>query len=186
MNEQDPLAQLRDIHSPDPIGWWPPAPGWWLLAALLLAGLALAGWLLYRQYRRNGYRRAAGRELSQAWACLQEQGDADGYVHDLSQILRRTALAAYPAHLVNGLHGQSWLRFLDQTSKNPGDDFSAGAGRDLLVLPYRPVPADKDLRPLHELAMTWLAEHRRLKPAQVRALVPPVKDPLQERPRAAV
>ena len=27
----DPLAELRDIHLPPEIGWWPPAYGWWIL-----------------------------------------------------------------------------------------------------------------------------------------------------------
>ena len=40
MNPND-AAQLalRDIHLPGLIAWWPPAPGWWLVAALALAGL---------------------------------------------------------------------------------------------------------------------------------------------------
>ena len=28
---------LRDLHLPDAIGWWPPAPGWWVLFVLALA-----------------------------------------------------------------------------------------------------------------------------------------------------
>ncbi|MGB5726303.1 MAG: DUF4381 domain-containing protein, partial [Thiogranum sp.] len=43
---------LRDIHLPDPLSWWPPAPGWWLLLTLLVAIALLGGYLLHR-YRRN-------------------------------------------------------------------------------------------------------------------------------------
>lgn len=186
MNEHDPLAQLRDIHAPDPLGWWPPAPGWWLLLALLVAGLALTGWLLYRRYRANGYRRAARRELEHSWARLQTSGDRDRYVHELSQILRRTALTAYPAAVVNTLHGEAWLRFLDQTSKVSGNDFSAGPGRDLMVLPYRPVPAGTDLLALHQLTMSWLNGHRHLQAAQLRAVLPALQNASQEGYRAAI
>ncbi|MCW8194137.1 DUF4381 domain-containing protein [Proteobacteria bacterium 005FR1] len=185
MNEQDPLAQLRDIHVPDPVGWWPPAPGWWILALLLLAGLALAAGLLYLRHLRRGYRRAACRELDEAWARMQTDADRDRYVHDLSQILRRTALTAYPAPPVSGLHGPAWLQFLDGTSAKPGTEFSRGPGRDLLSLPYRPVPTTHELRPLHDLTMSWLAEHRRLRPAQLRALLA-AQDPVREGNRAAV
>ena len=30
---------LKDIHLPEAIGWWPLAPGWWIL--LLLIGLLI-------------------------------------------------------------------------------------------------------------------------------------------------
>ena len=31
---------LRDLHLPEAIGWWPLAPGWWILIAIALVGLA--------------------------------------------------------------------------------------------------------------------------------------------------
>ena len=36
MNTPDPLAQLRDIHLPEPVSWWPPALGWWLVAMTVM------------------------------------------------------------------------------------------------------------------------------------------------------
>ncbi|HCG70266.1 MAG TPA: DUF4381 domain-containing protein, partial [Gammaproteobacteria bacterium] len=35
----DPLTALKDIYPPVEPHWWPPAPGWWLVAMLLFAVL---------------------------------------------------------------------------------------------------------------------------------------------------
>ena len=54
---------LRDLHLPEPIGWLPLAPVWWLLIVLGVAGV---GWLLLRAWRARQYsapRRFAIREL---------------------------------------------------------------------------------------------------------------------------
>ena len=55
----DPLAQLRDIHQPGMIETWPPAPGWWLLAALAVAALTALIVRAFRHWRANRYRREA-------------------------------------------------------------------------------------------------------------------------------
>ena len=41
---------LRGLHFPEPISWWPLAPGWWLLLAIFLVvlGLLLRSWLRRR------------------------------------------------------------------------------------------------------------------------------------------
>ena len=40
VSRMNPLDRLEPLIAPLPVGWWPPAPGWWLLAALL----PLLGW----------------------------------------------------------------------------------------------------------------------------------------------
>ena len=47
---------IRDLHLPEPVGWWPLAPGWWLLITIAVLGI---GWLLLRALRR--YRRGQAR-----------------------------------------------------------------------------------------------------------------------------
>ena len=38
LNSADPLAQLKDIHLPDPVSWWPPSTGllWLILGVFIL------------------------------------------------------------------------------------------------------------------------------------------------------
>ena len=39
MSIENPLVNLKDIHLPSPVSFWPPAPGWWILAVLLISSL---------------------------------------------------------------------------------------------------------------------------------------------------
>ena len=47
------LAQLRDIHLPEPIGWWPLAPGWYLLGFFVLSLAVILAYTI-RRYILNG------------------------------------------------------------------------------------------------------------------------------------
>lgn len=162
MNQQDPLAQLRDIHLPGMPVWWPPAPGWWLLAVLLLAAIAVGLWLWRRHWQQQAYRRQAVSELERAWAIFIADANANRYAQSLSQILRRTALAAYPRHNIASLTGSHWLQFLDASSPQAlKGEFSGERGHLLASLTYRPVDAQQDLASLHALAMTWVRDHSR-------------------------
>ncbi|MDX1515354.1 MAG: DUF4381 domain-containing protein [Woeseiaceae bacterium] len=126
---------LRDLHLPEPTGWWPPAPGWWLLAALALAALA---WLLHRwreRRRHSAARRFALQQLAAAVDAYGRHGSAVQLGAELSEILRRTMLAYAPRDEVAGLTGEAWLAWLDRDLDKP--HFTAGDGRPLIEWPYR-------------------------------------------------
>jgi len=124
---------LRDIHLPDPVSWWPPAPGWWMLLTLLVAIALFAGYLHHR-YRRNALQRAAQQALHRIGEDYRQSGDALLLAQQLSILLRRVSLSCYPRQQVAGLTGSAWLRLLDSTL--PGDEFQQGAGRVLIEAPY--------------------------------------------------
>jgi len=137
--EPDQLP-LRDLHLPEPVGWWPLAPGWWFLLAL---SIALFLWLLHRfqkQRRRNAPRRYAVRQLANIEADFRQHRDPVALAQQLSTLLRRGMLAYAPRAEVAGLTGNAWLEWLDRDLPVPY--FHTEGGKSLLQLPYRDPQGD--------------------------------------------
>ena len=131
---------LRDLHLPDAIGWWPLAPGWWVVVAILGAVL---GYILLRTYRRwqfNAPRRYAMRELARYEAEYLEHRNPVMLGKELSELLRRGMLAYAPRDEVAGLTGGDWLAWLDRGMPLPY--FHTEGGKSLLNLPYRDADGD--------------------------------------------
>jgi len=145
--EQD--LPLRDIHLPEPISWWPPAPGWWILLIVVPTLAFLLAWL-WRWLRRKTPRKLALQELE---SIVQGGQDAQEKVRRIAILLRRTALSVYPREEVAGLAGEAWLAFLDGPLQDKG--FSAGAGRLLIEAPYRR-EAQADVEGLAGLCRAWI------------------------------
>lgn len=126
--------QLRDIHMPAAPDPWPPAPGWWVLAALVLGLLAWGAWTLLKYAR---VRRQQNRILAMLRA-LEQSGGAvatPGFLAEISRLTRRLALMRYPRREIASLSGEEWLAFLDRSG---GDGlFTDGPGRILSDGPYR-------------------------------------------------
>lgn len=146
----DPLAALRPLHPPAAIDWWPPAPGWWVLAVALV----LLGGLAWWRWRRTALRHAALAELRQLEQDVHEDARLAAAV---SQLLRRVALACFPRRQVAALTGEAWLRFLDAHARHGG--FCSGPGRVLLTAPYAARCA-LDRAALLALARDWIRRQR--------------------------
>ena len=134
---------LRGLHLPDAVGWWPLAPGWWLLIAIAIAAGAwlLRAWL--RHYRQSAARRRALRQLEESRSAYAYHGNPVTLGAEVSALLRRTMLAYAPRAEVAGLTGEDWLAWLDRGLDEPR--FREGAGRKLLDLPYRDPAAAGDV-----------------------------------------
>ena len=136
----DPLAELRAIHLPDPIGFWPPAPGWWGLAAAIVAATA-ATVIVLRRRRRSVVRRAL-RELD-GLARTSTDADLQTLATTLSALLRRVALLRFGRKRVASLHGRAWQDFLHETApkKRRRVRLVEDASLVLSLAPYAPAGA---------------------------------------------
>jgi hypothetical protein len=146
------LDQLQDIVEPPPVSMAPSTWGWTALAGLLLALVALAAWAWLRHRRRTAYRRAALAELS-ALAPALSGGEAPALAA-LAELIRRTALVAFPRERIATLTGNGWIAFLDRT----GGSF-APFGAALAAGPYAADPPAFDGPGLLRAARHWIARH---------------------------
>ncbi len=121
---QNALSALRPIHAPPSVSWWPPAPGWWLLAFLLLGLIVFLVWL----YLAGRVMRQALRELSML---ENRRGLSDReFAVGISLILRRYVIACFGYKDAVALAGVKWLRFLQEHAP-AGVDFLNGPARVL-------------------------------------------------------
>lgn len=149
---EDSLNALRDIHLPEPVGFWPPAIGWWLLALLLL--LLTAGVVFYRRHQRSGaVKQQALMELARVEVLYRQHGNVGQLSAEISTLLRRCCLAAYPRANVAGLIGEEWLLFLDKVHGH--SHFTSGPGNVLVSAPYQPSQS-VDAEALIALTRSWL------------------------------
>lgn len=162
----NPLEQLEPLIAPPAISWWPPAPGWWLLA-LLLPALLWAAIRLFNRLRHNAtkpvteapldpLRQAALNELEQLRKPY-DGVDAGPWLQQLNAILKRLCRERYPQSHSHTLSSRAWLAFLD--SRCP----AAGLTRWMILVEgaYRPRCSldDKAIAGLHQAVSIWIRKH---------------------------
>lgn len=128
---------LRDVHLPPPVGWWPLAPGWWIVLGLCGLALAVAVWaLLWRQ--RTRLRRLGLLRLREIATTSQESSSQAHFAAGLSVLCRQLALACDGENAA-ALTGPAWCTHLDALV--PGSTFfTAGLGGQIFEAAYRPLP----------------------------------------------
>ena len=98
----DPLAQLKDIHTPEPIHNYPVAIGWWIVT---IATIVLLIWL----WRKFAKAKKLKQQQKLALANLESN---DLSIADIQATLKWAALSYFPRQQVASLYGEKWLAFL--------------------------------------------------------------------------
>ncbi len=156
--QPDLLEQLRDIHLPADPSWWPPAPGWWLLALVAIAGLVYLVHLGRLAWRRRRPLKAA-RHLYAAIHTEYAQGtltDAD-YLHRTNELLKRLVIHGLGNAGARSANDTRWLELLDGLAGTR--EFSSGPGVALGNQRFGPRPC-AEVDALHALVEKFLREVR--------------------------
>ena len=133
MNPVETL-NLRDIHLPDSIVWWPPAIGWWM-SALLLIIVMVAVTLMIRRIRMPSLSKDAKAMIAQVMSEYKSHGDQTILIQQLSIALRRIGISYLPRNEIAGLSGKDWYQQLNQLGQ--GETLSEDVIELLLHQPYQ-------------------------------------------------
>jgi len=149
------LDQLRDIHTVGEPGWWPPAPGWWLIAALALLALFFLVRTALRKWHDLRRRRAWLGALDAIGRRWDPQQQPHNYLAALNRLYRAVALRAFPESGCARMQGDDWVTFIQRSLPDGADAQSLAA---LSHGPYQPVPCF-DAPALYEHARNWVKRY---------------------------
>jgi hypothetical protein len=160
------LDGLEPLIAPPAISAWPPAPGWWFLAALLLTGMLL---LRLRPWRRRQRPEVETSDIPlepQRQMALDELAllrkpyggeAANQWLQQLNGLLKRLCRTRYPDDNPHTLSGRAWLAFLD--SRCP----AAGLTRWMVLVEgvYRAECRldDRAIEGLEQAVQIWVRKH---------------------------
>ncbi|MEM6817585.1 MAG: DUF4381 domain-containing protein [Pseudomonadota bacterium] len=144
---------LRDIHEPVPIGWWPLGPGWWVVGGILLVAIAVASVYWYRE---GALRRLARSRLRACVGRWHEQKNDHQLLADLSEWLRRVAIAAHGRAEAAAPVGDAWRRLLDPSGSGLFSDAPASLLIDGVYRPSTPPLDAAQVDTLSKTCEAWL------------------------------
>ncbi len=146
---QAQLEQLKDIHLPEPISWWPLAIGWWIVIAVCL--IAVIGGIGWSVSRRGRLQKSVLAELHNL-----PSNDPVQFASELSALLRRVAIYVMrddDAQAVQNLSGDAWADFLSAGDKG----FERPLAEVIANAPYSgAVSGDFDEAALRLAAQRWI------------------------------
>ena len=155
------ITGFEPIIEPTPVSFWPPAPGWYVVGALLLLIIFFVLHIVAKRYNKNKYRRQALQELKSLVAKSKTM-TRNQLISSLNTLMKRTALEGYPRETVASLSGKEWIYFL--TTSNPKADFTNKAALLLSNSVYDKSRLEntrtQDWQELIRLCKMWIIHHK--------------------------
>lgn len=87
------LMQLKDVHAPDPITFWPLAIGWWLLIILSMVTLSGLSYWLVRRHLKSAWKRQALKRFDELCTTYKKQPSAENLLQ-INRLLKQALSTA--------------------------------------------------------------------------------------------
>ena len=149
----NPLENLKDIYLPDRVSALPQTYGWGLLLGLVLLIIVVVFIILKIRKNIRARKEQQVQDFANEMLTIQHSKPQE-FVSEVSVYLKRVALHKFPKEGIKGLHGKSWLEFLD--TKIEDSDFTQGVGQELANSYKQKALDSQKANELLEVAKKWL------------------------------
>lgn len=126
MQDSIHISGIGPMIVPESLAAWPPAPGWYVVFAIVFLLIATLFGFYLRSWVRNRYRREALRQLESIRYLASEQVLA-AHIISLNRVLKITAMHSYTRVKVASLSGNPWLEFLNDSCSASNFTVSPGS-----------------------------------------------------------
>ena len=140
------IERLHGFVQPPLPSWMPQTIGWYVVLALAAVILAWQALKWYRAWRKDRYRRQALAEL------------VNTNPEQLSALLKRTALSAWPRNRIASLTGGEWLRFLNDSTDQPLFERPPANAIEDMAFGKTPL-SSADVEELRRTSGEWIRRH---------------------------
>ncbi len=142
-----PLAQLKDIHLPEPVHNYPIALGWWLLLASLLIIIIV---IVVKWQKRRRLSKAKQLALRQ----LKNTDNADQIV----TLIKWAAFQYFPRQEIASLHGKQLIDFLKEQLNHKHREKFQTLCAEQLNSKYQATEDVESNSTLKQAAQLWLSQ----------------------------
>ncbi len=154
---------LKDLHLPPVPGFWPLAPGWWVLTIIVII---LAIWGIHKLLKTR-HRKQQWKRLELIWQTshddYQQHQDKTRLARELSQLLRRYVRHHQVNSKAMDLTGEAWITYLNRDLKQPVFNAFEDTLSDNLYQRQNDYPAEQLLQAVHDYL-----RHHSLKGTQIK------------------
>lgn len=130
--QPDLLSQLKDIQTPENIGNWPLAWGWWIIIAACCVLITIALITTYLFLKKRKAKKQALKLLSQ----LDSEQNPIQTVQTINNVLKRVMLAYCPRDEVANLTGDKWSFWLNNIADKSGNE-NTHINQEFMQLAYK-------------------------------------------------
>ena len=124
MDKTAPTLELRDIHLPADPGYWPLAPGWWILIVIVL----ILAYFLFKKIAKIRQTKHINNLMQQELLTVRESYKKHDNKHqlavDISTLLNRFVIHVLKDSRASSLTGDAWIAYLNsRVQTQVFDDF---------------------------------------------------------------